>query len=266
MADIRSRTREIYGLEQLSGKNTLIHRRDPMVKLLSCCVYLVCLLSLDRQRVGQMSAFFLYPVVVLALAEVPFGMVLRRSLVVLPFCLMACVGNLAVERQAVMCIGGLTITAGMVSSLSILLRAMLSVAAVLTLIAVTPFPQLTAALRRLHIPASFVALLEMTYRYVGALMEEASSMWAAYQLRGGGKKLDIRHMGPFAGSLLLRSFDRAERIYGAMKCRGYGGSWHGGGKQKINSGDLIYAMAAVLTSLLFRWTDVPGWIGRMITC
>ena len=78
-------------LEQLSGKNTLIHRRDPMVKLLSCCVYLVCLLSLDRQRVGQMSAFFLYPVVVLALAEVPFGMVLRRSLVVLPFCLMACV-------------------------------------------------------------------------------------------------------------------------------------------------------------------------------
>ena len=198
-----------------------------MVKLLSCCVYLVCLLSLDRQRVGQMSAFFLYPVVVLALAEVPFGMVLRRSLVVLPFCLMACVGNLAVERQAVMRIGGLTITAGMVSSLSILLRAMLSVAAVLTLIAVTPFPQLTAALRCLHIPASFVALLEMTYRYVGALMEEASSMWAAYQLRGGGKKLDIRHMGPFAGSLLLRSFDRAERIYGAMKCRGYGGSWHG---------------------------------------
>ena len=91
MADIRSGTREIYGLEQLSGKNTLTHRRDPMVKLLSCCVYLVCLLSLDRQRVGQMSAFFLYPVVVLALAEVPFGMVLRRSLVVLPFCLMACV-------------------------------------------------------------------------------------------------------------------------------------------------------------------------------
>ena len=266
MADIRSRTREIYGLEQLSEKNTLIHRRDPMVKLLSCCVYLVCLLSLNRQSVGQMSAFFLYPVVVLALAEVPFGMVLRRSLVVLPFCLMACVGNLAVERQAVMRIGGLTITAGMVSSLSILLRAMLSVAAVLTLIAVTPFPQLTAALRRLHIPASFVALLEMTYRYVGALMEEASSMWAAYQLRGGGKKLDIRHMGSFAGSLLLRSFDRAERIYGAMKCRGYGGSWYGGRKQEINSGDLIYTMAAVLTSLLFRWINVPGWIGRMIMC
>ena len=266
MADIRSRTREIYGLEQLSGKNTLIHRRDPMVKLLSCCVYLVCLLSLDRQRVGQMSAFFLYPVVVLALAEVPFGMVLRRSLVVLPLCLMACIGNLAVERQPVMQLGVLTITAGMVSSLSILLRAMLSVSAVLTLIAVTPFPQLTGALRRLHIPGPFVALLEMTYRYVGALMEEASSMWAGYQLRGGGKKLDIRHMGPFAGSLLLRSFDRAERIYGAMKCRGYGGSWYGGRKQKINSGDLIYTMAAVLTSLLFRWINVPGWIGRMIMC
>ena len=266
MADIRSRTREIYGLEQLSGKETVIHRRNPMVKLLSCCVYLVCLLSLDRQSVGQMSAFFLYPAVVLALAEVPFGMVLRRSLVVLPLCLMACIGNLAVERQPVMQLGVLTITAGMVSSLSILLRAMLSVSAVLTLIAVTPFPQLTGALRRLHIPGPFVALLEMTYRYVGALMEEASSMWAGYQLRGGEKKLDIRHMGPFAGSLLLRSFDRAERIYGAMKCRGYGGSWYGGRKQKINSGDLIYTMAAVLTSLLFRWINVPGWIGRMIVC
>jgi cobalt/nickel transport system permease protein len=64
--------------------------------------------------------------------------------------------------------------------------------------------------------------LEMIYRYIGVLMEEVHSMTTAYALRSGGKKaLEMRHMGSFLGMLLLRGFDRAERVYAAMLCRGY---------------------------------------------
>ena len=267
MADIRSRTREIYALEQLAAGQTLIHRRHPAVKLLGCTAYLICLLSLNRHSLGRMAPFLLYPLLVLALGEIPMGLVFRRTLVVLPFCLLAGVSNLILERQPIFCLGPLTITAGMEALLVILLRAVLCVAAVVALIAVTPFSEITAALRRLHVPGSFVALLEMTYRYIGVLGEETSSMTAAYQLRSGGKRaLEMRHMGAFVGSLLLRSFDRAQRVYGAMKCRGYGGAWRSGRSRPFRAGDWAYALIVVGSSVLFRLTDIPAWFGGMITC
>jgi cobalt/nickel transport system permease protein len=57
--------------------------------------------------------------------------------------------------------------------------------------------------------------------------------------------------------LLLRSFDRAERIYHAMKCRGYGASpAKGAGKRGFAPGDAICAAAVFLPCLLFRFVSV----------
>ena len=267
MGDIRSRTREIYALEQLAAGDTPIHRRHPAVKLIGCVAYLICLMSLDSHSLGRMAPFLLYPLLILALGDIPMGLVFRRTLVVLPFCLLAGLSNLILERQPVLTLGHLTVTVGMAALLTILLRAVLCVAAVLALIAVTPFPALTGALRALHIPGSFVALLEMTYRYIGVLGEETASMTAAYQLRSGGKRaLEMRHMGSFVGNLLLRSFDRAQRVYGAMKLRGYGGAWHAGRRRGLNAGDWAYGLVTVGSSLLFRLIDFPGWIGGLVTC
>lgn len=71
---------------------------------------------------------------------------------------------------------------------TIVFRTLLCVSAVLILVAVTPFRELTEGLRRLRLPAVFISLFEMTYRYLGTLAGEALSMYTAYSLRGGGKK------------------------------------------------------------------------------
>ena len=266
MTDIRSKTRELYALEQLADGATILHRLHPMAKLLGCVGYLICLISLGSGSVGQMAAFCFYPVIVLALGEIPLGMVLRRCLIVLPFCLLMSLGNLWTQRQVLWMLGTIPVTAGLISSLGILIRAILSVAAVLALIAVTPFPQLTGALGRLHVPGTLIALLEMTYRYVGVLMDEAGHMSDAYHLRAPMHKgLEMRHMGPFVGSLLLRSFDRAERIYGAMRCRGYGGSWNVGKGVPMEKKDLVYLLLVLGSSVLFRLTDLAGWLGGVLS-
>ena len=265
MTDIRSKTWELYALEQLADGKTILHRLHPMAKLLGCIGYLVCLISLPGSSLGRMAAFCFYPIIVLALGEVPFGMVFRRCLIVLPFCLLMNLGNLITQRQVVL-LGSIPVTEGLISSLGILVRAFLSVAAVLTLIAVTPFPQLTGALGRLHVPGMLIALLEMTYRYVGVLMDEAGHMSDAYHLRAPMHKgLEMRHMGPFVGSLLLRSFDRAERIYGAMRCRGYGGQWRVGRGTPMTTRDVCYFILVLGSSVLFRLTDVAGWLGGVLS-
>ena len=266
MTDIRSKTRELYALEQLADGETILHRLHPMAKLLGCIGYLVCLISLRSGSLGQMAAFCFYPVIVLALGEVPFGMVFRRCLIVLPFCLLMSLGNLLTQRHVLLMLGPIPVTEGLISSLGILIRAVLSVAAVLALIAVTPFPQLTGALGRLHVPGTLIALLEMTYRYVGVLMDEAGHMSDAYHLRAPNRRgLEMRHMGPFVGSLLLRSFDRAERLYGAMRCRGYGGQWHVGRGAPMHIRDACYLALVLGSSVLFRLTDVAGWLGGVLS-
>ena len=266
MTDIRSKTRELYALEQLADGKTVLHRLHPMAKLLGCIGYLVCLIFLPGGSLGRMAAFCFYPIIVLALGEVPFGMVFRRCLIVLPFCLLMSLGNLITQRQVVLLLGPIPVTAGLISSLGILVRAILTVAAVLTLIAVMPFPKLTGALGRLHVPGTLIALLEMTYRYVGVLMGEAGHMSDAYHLRAPNRKgLKMRHMGPFVGSLLLRSFDRAERIYGAMRCRGYGGQWHAGRGEPMKKNDICYLFLVLGSSVLFRLVDVAGWLGGVLS-
>jgi cobalt/nickel transport system permease protein len=75
----------------------------------------------------------------------------------------------------------------------------------------------------------------LTYRYIATLLDEAGDSWTAYTLRSPGlKAIKMKDMGNFMGHLLLRSFDKAERVYYAMKCRGFTGVYHGGGREVID--------------------------------
>lgn len=263
MGNIRQKTAALYTLEQLSGGDTAVHGLHPMAKLLGTLCYLIMLISFPRYKLGMLAPFVFYPVLMLALGEIPFKLVGKRTLVALPFCLFAGLSNVLLDRSPMVFVGSVGISGGVISCFSILLKTLLCVSAVLALVAVTPLRKLTASLRRLHVPGVFVSLFEMTYRYVGCLMEEASSMSAAYALRGK-PRLEMRHMGSFVGQLLLRSYDRAERIYHAMKCRGYGGTIMGETAGGFSAGDWCFLLAVSLSSGLFRFVDIPALLGGVL--
>ena len=152
MTDIHSKLHTLYSLEQLSGGSSCIHRVHPLAKLAVTACYLLCVASMGRYSFFALAPYVFYPVIVMALADVPFGMVLRRAAAALPFCLFAGVTNLLWDRAPVLRLGGLAISGGLLSLLTILLRTLLCVSAVLILVAVTPLPALTGQLRRLHVP------------------------------------------------------------------------------------------------------------------
>ncbi|XOQ44580.1 MAG: cobalt ECF transporter T component CbiQ [Clostridium sp.] len=263
MADMRNALGQLHALEQLASGNTIIHRIHPLAKLAATAVFLVCLVSFGRYAVWQLMPYLFYPAVVLALAEVPYRLIFRRTLVAVPFCLFAGISNLYLDRVELWRFGSITISAGAVSLMSILMRTILCVAAVLSLVAVTPFIQLTDQLRRLRIPNIFVVLFEMTYRYISVLVEEGSSMVTAYLLRyPGTKRPNMRHMGPIVGQLLLRSFDRAERVYQAMRCRGYALRDVNQTKHPLQVEDWVFFIAVSGFSVLFRLVDVPMLLGK----
>ena len=150
---------------------------------------------------------------------------------------------------------------------SILAKTLLSVGAVLLLVALTPMGDLTEQLRRMHVPAVLVSLLEMTYRYAGTLVEEAGTMSTAYALRAPGKRaLELRHMGAFVGSLLLKSYARAQRVQTAMELRGWGGAWRQREKRPLRVSDWAYLLLVTGSAILPRLVDVPELLGRWLLC
>ena len=259
MADIRSSIQAIYSLEQLSGLDTCVHRRHPLVKLLSSLVFLAAVVSFGRYTLGRLIPYIFYPAVLMSLSETPWKLVLKRAALALPFALLAGFSNLLFDRAPALAIGGIVLSFGFLSFLTILYRTFLCVTAVLLLVAVTPFADLAAQLRRLHVPRILVTLFEMTYRYIGVLLEEASSLYTAYLLRAKRESgLDMRHMGSFVGQLLIRSFDRADRVYSAMKCRGYTIREFPENRRRLDAADWVYLLSICVPCILFRIFNVSA--------
>ena len=262
MARIKDKVAALYSLEQLSVGDTPLHRLHPAAKLLSTAVYVLCVASVGRYDLERLAPFLLYPVLAITLSGIPATMILCRAAVALPFCAFAGVGSIVFDREVVFTLGSVAITGGVICLLTLAARAVLCVSALLLLVAITPFAVITGELRRLRVPALFVALVEMVYRYAGVLTQEAEAMMRAFLLRSNGVKLTLHTFGPFAGQLLLRSADRACRVHQAMQCRLWGRGGRRGDGARWRASDVAFAGAVCLSSVAFRVFDIANLVGQ----
>ena len=257
MKNFSSKVNEIYSLEQFSSMDTVIHRLHPSVKITATFFYILMVVSFDRYAFTRMVPYVFYPVIIIALAEIPYSLILSRLLLALPFTMFAGISNIIFDQAILFRILGVSISFGVVSFVTLGFRALLCVAAILILVATTSFTSLTGQLRRMKIPEMFIVLFEMTYRYIGSLIEETTIMIIAYQLRRNSNKgIDMKHMGSFVGQLLIRSFDKAQQVYDAMKCRGYGLYARHMKKVRLTVLDYGFLVIACGLPLLFRLLDV----------
>ena len=145
-----------------------------------------------------------------------FDRMLRRLAVFLPFVLAIGIGVPVTQH------GGWAWT----WSLTILCRAMVAFFTSVWLVHALPFTELLAVLRRLNVPAVFVTSLAFMHRYSVVLWEELERLKTARKARSSELSW-LRTWTTSAqmiGELLLRAWDRAERVHRAMLARGGNGS------------------------------------------
>lgn len=253
---------KIQSLEELAEGKTIIHRLHPMAKMITTIFYLVVVISFNKYNVSGLIPFFIYPILLMAFSEIPYKSVLSRLLVALPFSFFAGLSNPFLDRQIAFLLSGIPISWGLLSFISILIKTVLTVMAVLILIATTPMDKLAYQLIRLNIPKIFVMQIMLTFRYLTLLISEASNMMTAYHLRSNRQKgIQLAHAGTFMGQLLLRSFERAEKVYVAMKCRGFNGEYQFASSERMRLGDFIYGLLLCTVFMLMRWFNISMIIG-----
>ena len=249
-------------LDALATGDSALHRVDARAKVLVTLTFIVAVMSFDRHAVAPLLAFFVFPIVVVALAGLPMAFMLRKLAFVLPLALVIGLPNALFDRQVILQLGGVEVTGGWLSLLSIVLRALLAAAAALALVAVTGFPVLCHALGRLGVPQPLVVQLLFLYRYLTVLAEEALRMTTARDQRSGGHPLSMRQYGSLVGGLLLRTWSRAERIHQAMCARGFDGRMPGGRPSHFGASAWAWLVGWCAVFLLLRTQDAAQMLGR----
>lgn len=266
MASIEGTILDFRRLDQLAAGHTALHRLDARAKVLTTLAFVLAVVSFGRYALAALLPFFLYPVAVLSLGDLPAGYFARKVALILPFALAVGMLNPLFDREVMVRLGPIGVTGGWISCASIVVRAALTVSAALVLVGVTGFPEICRALERLGAPQAFTVQLLFLYRYIFVLTEEGGRSSRARELRSfGGKGQGIRSYGSLVGHLLLRTWMRAERIHMAMRARGFTGEFHTTAQSRFGIRELLFLLGWSTLFVVLRLRNVPQLLGTLVT-
>ena len=266
MAGIYGTLTDFKNLDRLADGDTAIHRLDPRAKVLATVVFVISVVSCGKYELSALFPFFLFPVFMITLGNVPALYLAKKIAVIIPFAVMVGMFNPLLDRQVMLHVGALGVTGGWISFASIVVRAVLTVSSALVLVAVTGFPGICAALERLGMPQSFAVQLLFLYRYIFVLAEEGGQMARARELRTfGAKGRDIRVYGSMIGHLLLRTWMRAERIHMAMQARGFSGAFHTRRHSCFGLRETVFILGWSLFFITARLVPVAHLLGALVS-
>ncbi len=238
-------------LDRYSDIDSPVHRLDARTKALISLFFIMMAVTTPPQH---LLAFVIYAGLLLwttALARVPTGFVVSRALMTLPFSVFVAIGLPFLGGDEEVSVLGLSLSVhGLWVLAGATMKSVLSVAALTLLVSTTPFSSLLAGLRALGAPALFLDLLALTYRYLFLLVGESMSLKRAAIARGYDPKWLPQSIiiGRLAGNLFVRSYEHAERMYGAMQLRGYDSRMPAAAPSRFRASDGL-ALAAVIAAL-----------------
>ena len=214
-----------------------VHQADTRLKCGATVVFIFAVTSLPVAGWTYLGAFCAFAWLLALASRIGLARTFKRSLIAVPFLVVAVPTIFTFEGRILQSwdLGLLTLTPtheGLAFVATIIWKGWIAVTASVVLASTTRFLDISAALRWFRVPALLVAVMEMMYRYVFLLSAEARRMLEARRARaaalpglssGGTVPWRARVTGQMAGSLFVRTLNRAERVHMAMASRGYDG-------------------------------------------
>jgi cobalt/nickel transport system permease protein len=215
--------------EPFSEGASLAHRLDPRGKIVVAGL-LAILIAVATTYAAALAGLAL-ALGCLALARLPLKRVVVRLLVVNSFIFFLWVVlPLTYPGEVVWRFGPLGATRqGLLFTGLITLKSNAIIIALIALIATVPVVTLGQAMHKLRFPDKLCHLLLFTYRYLYVFEQEFHRLVQAMKIRGFQPRTNLhtyRSYAYLAAMLLVRSYDRADRVFQAMLCRGFHGTFY----------------------------------------
>jgi cobalt/nickel transport system permease protein len=203
-------------IDRYADLDSPLHMLDARTKLIGFCALTVAALQLPAGGAGGFFLFFFFLAILAGISQIPLTFIAARTLVILPFILLA--GLSAPWRGS----------QGWSWFLALMLRSILCLLILILLTSTTRFAELLRGLRKFGCPKILAANLSFLYRYLFVLADEMHRMRHARESRRVGRagvRAELRTLGSMLGTLMIRSFERADHMYQAMLSRGFSGDF-----------------------------------------
>ncbi|EDX83870.1 cobalt ABC transporter, permease protein CbiQ [Synechococcus sp. PCC 7335] len=246
----------------VSGRSRL-HSWTPRLKLVSLGLLMFAFAAI--RGLPLVLPMLCFTAILYFLSELPFSFLLKRLrypglfilmvVLVLPFSSGETIlwqwGALALRQEGV-------------EAMVLIVGRFLSILTLgFVLLGTTPFVTLLRALRSLGLPNLIADMTLLTYRYLFETAEMLSTMQRSMRLRGFGQqrrrfrlqRQDLQRLAGLLGTLLIRSYERSERVYKAMQLRGYGQLKQPVLKASVDSSSVLLTGLCIIAALSFVVAD-----------
>lgn len=206
--------------------DSAVHRLPPQCKLVAVLTFVLIVVTTPATAFWAFGGYAALLAIVTVIARVPFGAVVRRMVVEVPFVAFAILLPFISRGERVDVLGVSVSESGMLGAWNILAKASLGVIASILLAATTEPRTLLLGIERLHMPAQMVQIMQFMFRYTDVIGSEMHRMRIARESRAFQAR-DVRQLkvvAQSAGALFIRSYERGERVHLAMLSRGYSGT------------------------------------------
>lgn len=133
------------------------------------------------------------------------------------------------------------------------------VLALTALMGTIPVRDLGPAMQALNVPDKLCHMLVFTHRYAVLIRQELTHMLQAARARGFRPRTTLHTYRTYAwvaGMLLVRSWDRAERVRDAMLCRGFSGRFHTLAEFRRSGIDTAFLLCSIAATILIIYLEV----------
>lgn len=235
-----------------------VHRLAPECKLAAQLLFVFVVVATPREAIWAFALYAAILGVVIALAQLPFGFVLKRLTIEVPFVAFALLLPFIAEGERTEVLGVSVSVEGMWGAWNILAKGTLGVAASIVIASTTTMAELLKGFDRLHLPKAFTSIASFMVRYMDVIADDMKRMRVARISRGYDPRWiwQAKAVAASAGALFIRSYERGERVYLAMLSRGFTGDMPAFGMVSATRGMWLAALtvpAVALAVCLAAW-------------
>ncbi|MGB3458170.1 MAG: cobalt ECF transporter T component CbiQ [Halobacteriota archaeon] len=211
-------------IDRYSSLDSQMHRFDPRAKIVAFIILIFAVVLVPNLKLALIG--LIGAILFLIASKLPLRFALQHIkwvfLFVVPFIVIM---PFTVSGAEIFSFFGLTMTyEGLEYGILVAVRALSAVILVLPMIATTRFDVTIKALGELKMPNMLVQMFMFTYRYIFVFVVEFQRTWRAMVARGFQLKTNLyalKTIGRALGTLFVRSYERGDRVYQALRARGY---------------------------------------------
>ena len=129
MSDINQAIRQMNRMDDLTAIDSPIHSLHPLGKLVTTTIYIMVVVSFHKYDLSGAAAMILYPALMFALSTIPPGACFYQMRYVMPLVCAVGLFNPFFDKTPMLALGRLTITGGMISMVTLMLKGVLCLTA-----------------------------------------------------------------------------------------------------------------------------------------